>query len=58
MSTTSARGPLVPVPLSDDALRGLAEDHSIGAHICLVGPAGCGKSALVMQLAASLGYST
>jgi ABC-type cobalamin/Fe3+-siderophores transport system ATPase subunit len=47
----------VTTPYHSWLLADLALSHSI-SDICLVGPRGCGKSALVRQLAASLGYQT
>ena len=38
------------------ALRALSEDHAIGADVCIVGPAGGGKTALARRLAAERGY--
>ena len=42
----------------DGTLRAMAEDHAVGANMCLVGSAGSGKSMLISQLSAELGYTT
>ena len=47
----------VATPYHSWLLADMVLSHSV-SDLCLVGPRGCGKSALVRQLAASLGYQT
>lgn len=39
-------------------LQHMLEDHAIGRDMCIIGPKGSGKSTLVKQFAAMLGYET
>ena len=49
--------PFVFTPYHHEALADLLQSHSV-ADMCIIGPRGCGKSAVVAKMAHMLGYQT
>lgn len=47
-----------PVAAQTEALAAMLQAHVVGVDVALVGPKGCGKSAVVRSFAALLGYRT
>ena len=56
-SPTTTSPPYVPVPHHEALVASLVQLHSAGYDACLVGPRGCGKTAVITQAAAVLGYT-
>ncbi|KAG0722072.1 von Willebrand factor A domain-containing protein 8 [Chionoecetes opilio] len=51
----SAPPPFVSTPYHHEVLTDLLQSHSV-ADLCIIGPRGCGKSAVVAKMAHMLGY--
>lgn len=49
--------PFVFTPYHHEVLADLLQSHSV-ADMCIIGPRGCGKSAVVAKMAHMLGYQT
>ena len=57
MRSLSSHQHLVPLKMHVDVMLDMYQDHSFGCDLLVVGPKGCGKSALCKHFATTLGHS-